>query len=212
MIVYISPTRLPDCPADESVIVLTPVAEPPSVYTILVIDVPLDIVCDVLPEVKVIVGVGFTFIVYKLDAPIPNPVVGVTVIVAVIGNSVVFIAVNEAISPVPEDGRPIAELLLVHVNVAPEGVLAKAVAATVLPLHTVTFAGTVTVEVGSGFTAIIPVAVDVQVLPTVVIVYVNGLPNDVFGVPDILNISPEKIPVIPGGRPVITAPVAPPNS
>ena len=189
-----------------------PVAAPPIVYTTLVIGVPTDTICAELPEVKVIVGVGFTMIVYELDAPIPNPVVGVTVIVAVIGNSVVFVAVNEAISPVPDDERPIAELLLVQVNVAPEGVLAKAVAATVLPLHTVTFAGTVTVEVGSEFTVIIPVAVDVQVLPAVVIVYVNGLPNDVVGVPDILNPPPEKIPVTPGGRPVIAAPVAPPNS
>ena len=40
-------------------------------------------------------------------------------------------------------------LVLVHANVAPAGVLVKAVAATVAPEHTVIAAGTATVGVGS---------------------------------------------------------------
>ena len=56
--------------------------------------------------------------------------VGVTVIVAVIGDDVVFVAVNEAISPVPLAASPIAVLLFVHANVAPAVALVKLVAAT----------------------------------------------------------------------------------
>ena len=45
--------------------------------------------------------------------------VGVTVTVAVIGEVVALIAVNEGISPEPLVARPIAVLLLVQVNVVP---------------------------------------------------------------------------------------------
>jgi len=42
---------------------------------------------------------------------------GLTEIVAVIGDDVLFVAVKEGISPVPFAANPIAVLLLVHVNV-----------------------------------------------------------------------------------------------
>lgn len=45
--------------------------------------------------------------------------VGVTVIIAVIGNAVALVAVNEGISPDPLARRPTAVLLFVHVNVVP---------------------------------------------------------------------------------------------
>jgi hypothetical protein len=45
--------------------------------------------------------------------------VGVTVIVAVIGDVVAFVAVNEGILPEPLAARPIAVLLFVQVNVVP---------------------------------------------------------------------------------------------
>ena len=45
--------------------------------------------------------------------------VGVTVIVAVIGEVVAFVAMNEGIFPVPLAARPIAVLLFVQVNVVP---------------------------------------------------------------------------------------------
>ena len=45
--------------------------------------------------------------------------VGVTVIVAVIGEVVAFVAMNEGIFPEPLAARPIAVLLFVHVNVVP---------------------------------------------------------------------------------------------
>jgi hypothetical protein len=43
----------------------------------------------------------------------------VIVIVAVIGDVVAFVAVNEGILPEPFAARPIAVLLFVHVNVVP---------------------------------------------------------------------------------------------
>jgi hypothetical protein len=45
--------------------------------------------------------------------------VGVIVIVAVIGDVVALVAVNEGILPEPLVARPIAVLLFVHVNVVP---------------------------------------------------------------------------------------------
>ena len=78
--------------------------------------------------------------------PAHGAIVGVTVIVAVTGAPVKFVAVNDAISPDPDAAMPIVGSLFVHVNVAPAGVLANAVAATTPPLHTVMFAGTVTVD------------------------------------------------------------------
>jgi hypothetical protein len=45
--------------------------------------------------------------------------VGVTVTVAVIGEVVALVAVKDGISPEPLVARPIAVLLLVHVNVVP---------------------------------------------------------------------------------------------
>jgi hypothetical protein len=51
--------------------------------------------------------------------PVHPFAVGVTVTVAVIGEVVALIAVNDRISPEPLVARPIAVLLLVHVNVVP---------------------------------------------------------------------------------------------
>ena len=60
------------------------------------------------------VGVGLTVIV-KVDGRPGQPVeVGVTVIVPVIGAFVALVAVNEAISPVPLAGNPIAVLVFVQ--------------------------------------------------------------------------------------------------
>jgi len=75
------------------------------------------------------------------------------VIVDVIVVVPVFVAVNEAMSPVPFDARPIAVLEFVQENVPPAGVLVKLVAATVPLLQTVRFDGTV--AVGDGFTVMV---------------------------------------------------------
>ena len=47
--------------------------------------------------------------------PVQGVIVGVTVIVAVIGEVVVLVAANDAISPEPDAARPIAVLLFVQV-------------------------------------------------------------------------------------------------
>jgi hypothetical protein len=65
------------------------------------------------------VAVGLTVIIYVVGVPVHPFADGVTVIVAVIGDVVVFEAVNEGTSPEPLAARPIAVLLLVQVNVVP---------------------------------------------------------------------------------------------
>ena len=62
---------------------------------------------------------GFTVTLNVDGVPVHPFAVGVTVIVAVIGEVVAFVAVNEGISPDPFAGRPIAVLLFVQVNVVP---------------------------------------------------------------------------------------------
>jgi hypothetical protein len=59
--------------------------------------------------------------------------VGVTVIVDVSGDPVALVAVNAGSPPEPLAGRPIPVLELVHVYVAPAGVLVKVLAGTALP-------------------------------------------------------------------------------
>ena len=54
-----------------------------------------------------------------VDVPVHPFAVGVTVIVAVIGEVVAFVAVKEGIFPVPLAARLIAVLLFVQVNVVP---------------------------------------------------------------------------------------------
>jgi hypothetical protein len=57
--------------------------------------------------------------VYVVGVPVHPFADGVTVIVALIGDVVVFEAVNEGTSPEPLVARPIAVLLFVHVNDVP---------------------------------------------------------------------------------------------
>ena len=66
------------------------------------------------------VGVGLTVTEYVIDAPGQLYAVGVTVIVAIIGDVVVLVAVNDGTLPEPLAASPIAVLLFVHVNVVPE--------------------------------------------------------------------------------------------
>lgn len=69
------------------------------------------------------VGEGFTVIVNVLDVPVHvvGPVVkeGVTVIVAVTAEALVFMAVNDGIFPVPLAAKPIDVVLLVQLNTVP---------------------------------------------------------------------------------------------
>ena len=118
--------------------------------------------------VYVEVGCGFTVMVYVTGVPVQPDNVGVTVTVAVIGLEVLLVAVNEGTLVVPLALKPMAVLEFVHAMVAPAGVLVKVSAFTVVPAHTVTFAGAVIT--GFGFTT--TVTVDVQVAEPVVAVTV----------------------------------------
>ena len=67
----------------------------------------------------------------------PKITVGVTVMVAVIGELVLLVAVKAAILPVPDAARPMAVLLLVQLNTVPATAPLKVIAAVVAPLQTV---------------------------------------------------------------------------
>lgn len=73
-------------------------------------------------------GIGFTVIVNVVTGPVQPFEVAVTLIVATTGALVVFVAVKDGIVPDPLVPNPIFELL-VQLNVAPAGVLAKFIAA-----------------------------------------------------------------------------------
>ena len=62
---------------------------------------------------------------------------GVTVIVAVTAAVPGLVAVNDAILPVPDEARPILDVLFVHVYVVPNTAPANVTAAVETPLHKV---------------------------------------------------------------------------
>lgn len=94
-----------------------------------------------------------TVIAYDEDGPTQVLSVGVTVIKPINGPPVVFIAVNPGTLPAPLAPKPIAGVEFVQANVPPTGLVLIFVAGTGLPLHTIRFAGTV--SVGVGFTVIV---------------------------------------------------------
>lgn len=99
---------------------------------------------------KLTCGAGFTVIVKDCTDPgqltllLPNT--GVILMVAVIGFAVLFTATNEGILPDPEAANPIPGVEFVQLYPVP--VPTSGMALLVAPLHTVTFAGAVTVGVG----------------------------------------------------------------
>jgi hypothetical protein len=86
------------------------------VKAIPALEAPLQCILFAIPPT---LGVGLTVTVYVLVVPLHPFAVGVTVIVAVIGDDVALVAVNVGMSPEPLAARPIAVLLFVHVNVVP---------------------------------------------------------------------------------------------
>ena len=77
-------------------------------------------------------GFGLIIKVNVCAAPTQPFKVGVTVIIEICC-VVTVAAVNEAILPVPLAAKPVAVLLFVQLNVAPEGKLLKFIAETVAP-------------------------------------------------------------------------------
>jgi len=95
------------------------------------------------------VAVGLTVIVKLTGTPAQAPgAVGVTVIVALIGAVVAFVAVKLAMLPVPLAANPIAVLLFVHAKVVPATPPTKLTAAVAAALQSTWLTGTRTVAVG----------------------------------------------------------------
>lgn len=100
------------------------------------------------------IGVGLTLIV-KLCALPEHPLAeAVTVMVAVTATLELLTAIKGAILPVPDAAKPMPELLLVQVNVAPLTELVKFSAEVIAPLQT-TWSDNAPVICGDGFTIII---------------------------------------------------------
>lgn len=76
------------------------------------------------------VGLGFMVIVNDEDGPVQLFTVGVTVMVAIIGAVVLFMAVKPDILELPLAAKPISGFEFVQLIVAPEGVLLKIVSDT----------------------------------------------------------------------------------
>ena len=80
-------------------------------------------------------GVGSTCMVKLCDAPVQLAADGVTVTVATIIALVLFVAVNDAMSPLPLAARPMPGALFVQLNVVPLTVPLKLVTIVPPPLQ-----------------------------------------------------------------------------
>jgi hypothetical protein len=142
----------------------------------IVVDIaPLHTTC--VAGIASAVGVGLTVIVAVIGVPVQPLAVGVIVIVAVTGVLPLFVAVKDAISPVPEAARPIEVVLLVQVKTVPLTALVKVIALVEALLQTDCVDGPA-IASGVGSTVIVVViGVPVQPLATgvTVIVAVTGL-------------------------------------
>ena len=82
-------------------------------------------------------GVGLTLIVNITAAPLQPFAIGVTEMIARIGDEVLFIPVNDGMFPVPLAARPIEGLSFVQLYVVPAIVPEKLIAVVFVPLHIV---------------------------------------------------------------------------
>ena len=136
-----------------AVLVLVHVKLPPVGVLIKFVATTIALLHTVVSEGTVTIGVGFTVIV-KIDAVPAQPLtVGVTVIVAMMGAVVVLVAVKLGMLPVSLAAKPIVGSEFVQEKLSPLGLLTKIGGLTTALLHTVMFAGTVTV--GVGFTVMV---------------------------------------------------------
>jgi hypothetical protein len=95
-----------------------------------------------------------------IGVPVHVPSVGVTVITPVIGEAPGLVAVKAGTVVLPLAPSPMAVFELVHVKLAPAGLLVNVFAGTVAPAKTGIFASGLTV--GTGFTVTVPTAVPVH--------------------------------------------------
>lgn len=94
------------------------------------------------------VGAGFTVIVNVVGVPVQPLAVGVTVMVALMGELPVLVAVNAGMVPFPLAARPMAVLLFAQLNVVPPTGPVGVTKVEEVPLHRVWFGMVVTLGVG----------------------------------------------------------------
>jgi len=99
----------------------------------------------VISEGTTAAGVGLTVMVNVVSLPVQLFAEGVKVMVAVTGTVPVFIAVKDAIVPVPEAPRPIDVFELLQATTLPNGTPNKLISGTTSLLHTLIARGTTTV-------------------------------------------------------------------
>ena len=105
-------------------------------------------------------GTGFTVNENVCGVPVHvglEPKTGVTVTLDTIALLVLFMLVNEEISPVPDAPRPVAWLSFVQLNTVPETAPVNTVALKLLPAQTTRSAGSTTD--GTGLTVTTAVVV-----------------------------------------------------
>ena len=102
-------------------------------------------------------GVGLIAIVKLLELPAHPFAAELTVITELIGMAEELVAINEAISPIPKAGKPIAVFVLVHEKTVPGTDPVKLIGAIIEPLHTFWLADGETS--GAGLTVIIVVTI-----------------------------------------------------
>lgn len=101
----------------------------------------------VTSAIGVIVGIGFTVMVYVSGVPTHEPKDGVTVTVLTTAVVPAFVAVNAGVLPLPEAPSPVAVLSFVQLKLAPVGELTNAEAGTFAPAQTAISVGSVIVGV-----------------------------------------------------------------
>jgi hypothetical protein len=142
------------------------------------------------------VGVGLTVIVKVIGVPVQPFAAGITVIVATTGDVPAFIAVNEAMSPVPFAASPMVGWSFVHAKVVPATGPPKVMAVVVAPLQYAALP--IGLTAGVGLTVIVK-DIDVPVHPLAdgitLIIAITGVVPVLFAVnetmfPVPLNASP----------------------
>lgn len=153
------------------------------------------------------VGVGFTVMVKLVGVPLqltpPLVYVDVTVIVAVIGTFVVFVAIKAGILPVPAPARPIAVLLFVQVNTVPATGPLITMVFIVTPLQAVWLA--IAFTDGVGLTVIVKLIVGpVQVTPPDVNTGVTVMVATTGALVILVAVKLGILPVPVAARPILT--------
>ena len=105
-------------------------------------------------NVPPIVGVGFTVMVKFCEVPVQPLNVGVTVMVAVTGEAVAFVAVNDPMLPVPLAPKPMDVVLFVQLKVV-VAVLFPVKVTAVVDAFAQTVCGAGAFTVGIGFTVMV---------------------------------------------------------